>query len=230
MRGNKMAEFICFLVTILCCIFGVKLGSVSKVKGPKGTLVKDEKTVNWLKKIDGAEEPLTDTDFKRLQRSYNTMLTHRPIYAALFFVVVVIMLQVGFFAEFEMIYIILEILALAVSLVIILMKAMKNRHILDRERENFTKKKAIVIDSNTTTYVNTPRVARYSGRPTGQIYSMRIGVCNSDGSPRIYTIPILSDLYAIVPKIEKLDVILYKGEFSTILAFKTEEEAEEDIF
>lgn len=225
-----MAEFICFLVTILCCIFGVKLGSVSKVKGPKGTLVKDEKTVNWLKKIDGAEEPLTDTDFKRLQRSYNTMLTHRPIYAALFFVVVVIMLQVGFFAEFEMIYIILEILALAVSLVIILMKAMKNRHILDRERENFTKKKAIVIDSNTTTYVNTPRVARYSGRPTGQIYSMRIGVCNSDGSPRIYTIPILSDLYAIVPKIEKLDVILYKGEFSTILAFKTEEEAEEDIF
>ena len=140
------------------------------------------------------------------------------------------MLQVGFFAEFEMIYIILEILALAVSLVIILMKAMKNRHILDRERENFTKKKAIVIDSNTTTYVNTPRVARYSGRPTGQIYSMRIGVCNSDGSPRIYTIPILSDLYAIVPKIEKLDVILYKGEFSTILAFKTEEEAEEDIF
>ena len=225
-----MAEFICFLVTILCCIFGVKLGSVSKVKGPKGTLVKDEKTVNWLKKIDGAEEPLTDTDFKRLQRSYNTMLTHRPIYAALFFVVVVIMLQVGFFAEFEMIYIILEILALAVSLVIILMKAMKNRHILDRERENFTKKKANVIDSNTTTYVNTPRVARYSGRPTGQIYSMRIGVCNSDGSPRIYTIPILSDLYAIVPKIEKLDVILYKGEFSTILAFKTEEEAEEDIF
>lgn len=225
-----MAEFICFFVTILCCIFGVKLGSVSKVKGPKGTLVKDEKTVNWLKKIDGAEEPLTDTDFKRLQRSYNTMLTHRPIYAALFFVVVVIMLQVGFFAEFEMIYIILEILALAVSLVIILMKAMKNRHILDRERENFTKKKAIVIDSNTTTYVNTPRVARYSGRPTGQIYSMRIGVCNSDGSPRIYTIPILSDLYAIVPKIEKLDVILYKGEFSTILAFKTEEEAEEDIF
>ena len=49
-----MAEFICFLVTILCCIFGVKLGSVSKVKGPKGTLVKYEKTVNWLKKIDGA--------------------------------------------------------------------------------------------------------------------------------------------------------------------------------
>lgn len=227
-----MAELICFLVTILCCIFGVKLGSVSKVKGPKGTLVKDEKTVNWLKKIDGPEEPLTDMDFKRLQRSYNTMLTHRPIYAALFFVGVVIMLQVGFFAEFEMIYVFLEILALAVSLVIVLMKSIKNRHILDRERENFTKKKAIVIDSNSATYVNTPRVALYSGNPTGQIYSMRIGVCNSDGSPRIYTIPILSDLYALVPKIEKLEVILYKGEFSTVLAFKTEEEAEaeEDIF
>lgn len=225
-----MAEFICFLVTILCCIFGVKLGSVSKVKGPKGKLVKDEKTVNWLKKIDGAEEPLTDMDFKRLKRSYNKMLTHRPIYAALLFVVVVIMLLVGYFTEFEMIYIILEILALAVSLVIILMNAIKNRNILDRERENFTKKKAIVIDSHSTTYVNTPRVARYSGKPTGQSYSMRIGVCNSDGSPRIYTIPILSDQYAIVPKIEKLDVILYKGEFSTVLAFKTEEEAEEDIF
>ena len=225
-----MAEFICFLVTILCCIFGVKLGSVSKVKGPKGKLVKDEKTVNWLKKIDGVEEPLTDMDFKRLKRSYNKMLTHRPIYAALFFVGVVIMLQVGFFAEFEMIYVFLEILALAVSLVIVLMKSIKNRHILDRERENFTKKKAIVIDSNSATYVNTPRVALYSGNPTGQIYSMRIGVCNSDGSPRIYTIPILSDLYALVPKIEKLEVILYKGEFSTVLAFKTEEEAEEDIF
>ena len=96
-----MVEFICFLVAIACCVFGVRLGCVSKVKGTKGRRVKDEKTVNWLKEIDGPEEPLTDKDFKRLKRSYNKMLTYRPIYAALFFVMTVIMLQVGFFAEFE---------------------------------------------------------------------------------------------------------------------------------
>lgn len=223
-----MVEFICFLVAIAGCVFGIRLGCVSKVKGPKGKRVKDEKTVNWLKEIDGPDEPLTDKDFKRLKRSYNKMLTYRPIYAALFFVVTVIMLLVGFFAEFEMIFVFLEIFALAVSLIIILVNAIKNRNILDRERNNFTKKMAIVIDSNVTTYVNAPRVAMYTGNATGQVYSMRIGVCNSDGSPRIYTIPILSDLYSLVPKIDKLEVILYKGKFSTILAFKTEEEIKEE--
>lgn len=76
--------------------------------------------------------------------------------------------------------------------------------------------------------INTPELARYTGQLTTQSQTMYIGVCNRDGSPRIHTIPVLADLYAIATKVEKYDVIMYKGDFSAMMAFKTQEEAAEE--
>lgn len=223
-----MVDFLCILVTLICSVIGVVIGSVNKVKGPKGKLVQDEVTANWLKEIDGPEEPLTDIDFKRLKRSYKKTLTGRPIYAMLCLVAAIMAMVVGWMTEFEAIHIVISVLILAVAAVILVVKNFKNREIFDKERQNFTKKKAIMISTDNTTVINTPEIARYTGQLTTQSQTMYIGVCNRDGSPRIHTIPILADLYAIATKVEKYDVIMYKGEFSAMMAFKTKEEAEEE--
>lgn len=223
-----MVEFLCLFVTLVCCIVGAIIGSVNQVKGPKGALVKDETTANWLKEIDGPEEPLTDIDFKRLKRSYKKSLTGRPFYAMLFLVAATMAMVVGWMTEFEAVHIVLSILVLAVTAVILVVANLRNKKIFDKERENFTKKKAIVISTENTTLINTPEIARYTGQLTTQSQTMYIGVCNRDGSPRIHTIPILADLYAIAIEVEKYDVIMYKGNFSAMMAFKTKEEAAEE--
>ena len=223
-----MVEFLCLFVTLVCCIVGAIIGSVNQVKGPKGALVKDETTANWLKEIDGPEEPLTDIDFKRLKRSYKKSLTGRPFYAMLFLVAAIMAMVVGWMTEFEAVHIVLSILMLAVAAVILVVANLRNKKIFDKERENFTKKKAIVISTENATIINTPEIARYTGNLTTQAQTMYIGVCNRDGSPRIHTIPILADLYAIATEVEKYDVIMYKGNFSAMMAFKTKEEAAEE--
>ncbi len=223
-----MVGVLCILVTLICSVVGVLIGSVNQVKGPKGALVKDETTANWLKEIDGPEEPLTDIDFKRLKRSYKKSLTGRPFYAMLFLVAAIMAMVVGWMTEFEAVHIVISVLVLAVAAVVLVVKNVKNRAIFDKERQNFTKKKAIAISTENTTMINTPELARYTGQLTTQSQTMYIGVCNRDGSPRIHTIPILADLYAIATKVEKYDVIMYKGKFSAMMAFKTEEEAREE--
>ncbi len=223
-----MVGVLCILVTLICSVVGAVIGSVNMIKGPKGNLVKDETTANWLKEIDGPEEPLTDIDFKRLKRSYKKTLTGRPFYAMLFLVAAIMAMVVGWMTEFEAVHIVISVLILAVAAVILVVKNIKNRDIFDKERQNFTKKKAILISTENTTMINTPELARYTGQLTTQSQTMYIGVCNRDGSPRIHTIPILADLYAIATKVEKYDVIMYKGNFSAMMAFKTEEEAREE--
>ncbi len=223
-----MVGILCILVTLICSVTGAVIGSVNMVKGPKGNLVKDETTANWLKEIDGPEDPLTDIDFKRLKRSYKKTLTGRPFYAMLFLVAAIMAMVVGWMTEFEAVHIVISVLILAVAAVILVVKNIKNRDIFDKERQNFTKKKAILISTENTTMINTPELARYTGQLTTQSQTMYIGVCNRDGSPRIHTIPILADLYAIATKVEKYDVIMYKGNFSAMMAFKTKEEAAEE--
>ncbi len=223
-----MVGILCILVTLICSVVGVLIGSVNQVKGPKGALVKDETTANWLKEIDGPEEPLTDIDFKRLKRSYKKTLTGRPFYAMLFLVAAIMAMVVGWMTEFEAVHIVISVLVLAVAAVVLVVKNVKNRAIFDKERQNFTKKKAIVISTENATIMNTPEIARYTGNLTTQAQTMYIGVCNRDGSPRIHTIPILADLYAIATEVEKYDVIMYKGNFSAMMAFKTKEEAAEE--
>ena len=140
-----MVEILCILVTLICSVIGVIIGSVNMVKGPKGNLVKDETTANWLKEIDGPEEPLTDIDFKRLKRSYKKSLTGRPFYALLFLVAAIMAMVVGWMTEFEAIHIVISVLILVVATVILVIKNIKKREIFDKERQNFTKKKAILI-------------------------------------------------------------------------------------
>ena len=223
-----MVGFLCVFVTLICSIIGAAIGSVNQVKGPKGALVKDETTANWLKEIDGPEVPLTDIDFKRLKRSYKKTLTGRPFYAMLFLVAAVMAMVVGWMTEFEAVHIVLSLLILAVTIAILIVANLRNQKIFDKERNHFTKKMAVLISTENTTIINTPEIARYTGQLTTQCQTMYIGVCNRDGSPRIHTIPIKDDLYAIATKVEKYEVIMYKGNFSTMLAFKTEEEAKEE--
>lgn len=223
-----MVVILCILVTLICSVIGVIIGSVNMVKGPRGNLVKDETTANWLKEIDGPEEPLTDIDFKRLKRSYKKSLTGRPFYALLFLVAAIMAMVVGWMTEFEAIHIVISVLILVIAAAILVIKNIKKREIFDKERQNFTKKKAILISTENTTIINTPEIARYTGQLTTECQTMYLGVCNRDGSPRIHTIPITANLYAIAPKVEKYDVIMYKGNFSAMMAFKTQEEAEEE--
>ena len=221
-----MVEFLFLFVMLISCIIGILIGSVNKVKGPKGTLVKDEMTANWLKEIDGPEEPMTDIDYNRVLRSYNVSLSNKPIYAVFFFAIAVTVYLVGWAVGFEMIHKMIGVIFIVASVATLFILLQKNRSVFDAEWENFTKKKAILIDTKSMGYLNTPGARRVSGELTGEIYTMRIGVCNRDGKPYIYTIPVLSDLYSVAVKLEKFEVIMYKGKFSSMLAFMTEEEAE----
>ena len=220
-----MVGFLCILVTLICSVTGVLIGSVNKVKGPKGKLVKDQATANWLKEIDEPEVVLTDIDFKRVKRSYKKSFTGRPFYAMLFLVAAVMAMVVGWMTEFKAVHIVISLLILVVSAAILVIKITQSDRIFDKERENFTKKKAVLISMENITVLNTPEIARYTGQLTTQAQTMYIGVCNRDGSPRIHTIPITADLYAIADKVKKYEVIMYKGEFSAMMAFKTREEA-----
>lgn len=136
-----MVEILCLFVTLVCCIVGSVIGSVNQVKGPKGALVKDETTANWLKEIDGPEESLTDIDFKRLKRSYKKTHTGLPFYAMLFLVAATMAMVVGWMTEFEAVHIVLSIIMLAVATVILVVANLRNKKIFDKERQNFTKMK-----------------------------------------------------------------------------------------
>lgn len=223
-----MIAFLFFIFVTVCFIAAVVFGTRNKLKGPKGELVKDEMKANWIKEIDGPEEPLTDREFTRLLRSYQVSLTNYPMVSTLFYMVGVFATFIGWYVEFNIVFVVLEIIVMMVCAIIHMIKYFRNKNIIEREREHFTKKKAILVDTKQISYLNRPRIVRRTGNVTSEIHSMRIAVCNRSGEPRIYTIPILGALYAIALKVERFDVVMYKGKFSTMLAFKTEEEAEEE--
>lgn len=223
-----MIGFLFFLTATVCFVLAVVIGSVNPLKGPKGKLIKDEMTANWIKEIDAPEEPLSDLDYKRLLRSYRVSMTNRPIYATILYIIGFFVVFIGWYADFSVFCAILEMIVIFVCATTHLVKHYKNQMSLESERKYFTKKMAVLLDTDRTSFLYTPRVAILSGKCVGEIYSMRIGVCNRDGEPRIYTIPILADLYSLAVKVEKFEVVMYKGKFSAMLAFMTEEEVEEE--
>ena len=63
----------------------------------------------------------------------------------LFLVAAIMAMVVGWMTEFEAVHIVLSILMLAVAAVILVVANLRNKKIFDKERENFTKKKALEI-------------------------------------------------------------------------------------
>ena len=130
-----MVEFLFLFVMLISCIIGILIGSVNKVKGPKGTLVKDEMTANWLKEIDGPEEPMTDIDYDRVLRSYNVSLSNKPIYAVFFFAIAVTVYLVGWAVGFEMIHKMIGVIFIVASVATLFILLQKNRSVFDVELE-----------------------------------------------------------------------------------------------
>lgn len=220
-------NFILLLTCFVGCVVGIIIGSVNMVKGPKGTVIKDEETVNWLKEMDGPEEPLSEEEFAKVKQSYTKLLSNRPFYAALFFVIAALAVLVGRMASFDTVHIIIGVIILAVAAVVMLVIVMNNRKVFERERSNFTKKKAVAISSERISYLNvrlTTGTLRYGKKQIGDSYTLYLGVCNRTGEPRIFAIPVLSDVYSMAGKAEKFDVIMYKGEFSNMPEFMVKEE------
>lgn len=223
-----MIAFLFFLFVTACFVAAFVFGTRNKLKGPKGELVKDEMKANWIKEIDGPEEPLTDREFKRLLRSYQVSLTNYPMFSIIFYMVGLIAVFIGWYAEFNIVFVVLELIVMMVCAIIHVTTYFRNKNIIEREWEHFTKKQAIVVDTKQISYFNPLRIMWLTGRVTNEIHSMRLALCNRNGEPRIYTIPILGDIYSKALKIERFDVVMYKGKFSTMLASITEEEAEEE--
>lgn len=223
-----MLEFILVLIIIVLIAVGAALGSINKVVGPRGKIVKDDMTANWLKEIDVPEETMSSAEFIRVKRSYKSSNSSRVAIATLCITFAVVLTAIGWSSVFSVIHDVLLVIAFIIMIVVLLVNFNRNRKVFDTERENFTKKKAILVNTDSTTYLNSHSARRVTGNVTGQTYSMTIGVCNSKGVPKIYTIPVPGYLYAMAVKIEKFDVIMYKGEFSALLAFKTQEEADEE--
>ena len=213
-----MIGFLFFFAVMTCCILAVIFGTADKRKGPKGKKVRDAMKANWIKEKDEPEEPLDETDYWRMLRSYNVSLNQYPAVSTCLYMVAFILLFIGWYVDFNIAITVLEIIGICVCIVIHVSRFFKNRNILEQDTEEFTKKYALLVDTKQSDFL---------GRTS--TYTMRLGLCNRDGEPRIYTIPIRSDLYAIASKLDKYEVIMFRGRFSAMMAFITDEELEEQL-
>ncbi len=199
-----------YAIAILFC---GRLKAVTQHK-PRSSNYQNREYAGKFKKLNEPAEPLSDSEYNQIRKSYRTT-TAAAIVIPFLLLVLALITAFALWDTTELLYMILYVVIVSASYIVSVIFFVKNKKALSANRDLFTKKQAYLISSDSADLY---RVKNDNLKKTGTAYYVMIAFPDDKGKQLTYKYRVDHKQYLKINENKKCYAVLYKGIFSTIIA------------